>query len=531
MHDREAPRTNRSVHADEEPARPAPGHLTLTSRLAPVQRKEAAAPALDPFAIHLVAEDGVAGASSPLPYHDELRASFGRHGGALDGARAQIGGPAADASAAIGAQAYATGDRVAFASAPDRALAGHEAAHVVQQRAGVARKATLSAASDPFEEHADHVGAAFARGESVEPLLDRMPAGAASGAVQRKEAPPAQDPAPAAPVADNPTYVTARLSIVEWFQKQITLATLVIQHEQAAFEKFKKYSSKEFNDRGNLPLTILELALNLVPAAASLASLVAEIRVGSKALQLAKDVEALGAARTSVNMEKQLAARYPAAYRTLRNDRLDQIAAAKATIVDSKDALKTAKQGAEKASSAGTLVDAASDTGGAIKAGADIPGAAATGASEDSLFELKTIDTISQFEDEALGGLLLREGKLQELMESVRTAGPEWDLDAYVKQNLGEMTVPMIEEKLGLLPAAEKAFELQLYKTRYLDTHEAVYQYVHSDYYGTDTEGVYGLPDAVEARIRELGGEALLTPGNLKQVHVEQPMPHFGHDR
>ena len=42
------------------------------------------------------------------------------------------GGVAADASEAIGAQAYATGNDVALESAPDLHTAAHEAAHVVR---------------------------------------------------------------------------------------------------------------------------------------------------------------------------------------------------------------------------------------------------------------------------------------------------------------------------------------------------------------------------------------------------------------
>jgi hypothetical protein len=81
-----------------------------------------------------IAGHGVAGASSSLPYLDTIQRSFGSHD--VSGTRVQVGGAATEASHAIGAQAYATGDRVAFAAAPDLHTAAHEAAHVVQQRAG-----------------------------------------------------------------------------------------------------------------------------------------------------------------------------------------------------------------------------------------------------------------------------------------------------------------------------------------------------------------------------------------------------------
>jgi hypothetical protein len=80
------------------------------------------------------AERGVASASSQLPHLDTIQQSFGRHD--VSGVRAQVGGDAAGASGALGAQAYAVGDRVAFASAPDLHTAAHEAAHVVQQAGG-----------------------------------------------------------------------------------------------------------------------------------------------------------------------------------------------------------------------------------------------------------------------------------------------------------------------------------------------------------------------------------------------------------
>jgi hypothetical protein len=139
----------------------APGRRTLTSRFA------SRAPSVED-----IAAEGVAGAGAPLPYLTELKASFGRHAGALDGATAHVGGAAGEAAGAIGARAYATGDRLGFESAPDRALIAHEAAHIVQQQAGVHRKAELGDETDELERNADDVGAAFAAGDSVEALLD-----------------------------------------------------------------------------------------------------------------------------------------------------------------------------------------------------------------------------------------------------------------------------------------------------------------------------------------------------------------------
>lgn len=139
----------------------------------------------DPAAI---AAAGTHGASAKLPFLGEIQRSFGAHD--VSGARAQIGGPALEASGALGAVAYAHGDSVAFASPPDLHTAAHEAAHVVQQRAGVHLKSGLDGGrSDPFEQHADAVADAVVRGESAESLLHARPGnggGSSTQVVQRK---------------------------------------------------------------------------------------------------------------------------------------------------------------------------------------------------------------------------------------------------------------------------------------------------------------------------------------------------------
>ena len=116
----------------------APGKQTLTSRLfatrsvaAPIQRR--AAPSSgdvaseEPAAVHAQAAAGVSGAGAELPFRDLIEQAFGFDHD-LSGIRAHIGGPAAAAAEAIGATAYATGNDIAFASAPDLHTAAHEAA-------------------------------------------------------------------------------------------------------------------------------------------------------------------------------------------------------------------------------------------------------------------------------------------------------------------------------------------------------------------------------------------------------------------
>src|SRR5262249_13643045 len=119
---------------------------------------------------------------------DQIQHAFGRHD--VTGVQAHTDGAAASASTAIGAEAYATGNDVAFGSAsPSLHTAAHEAAHVVQQRAGVQLKGGVGAAGDSYEQHADAVADAVVQGKSAEPLLDQhAPSGgsAAGVGVQRK---------------------------------------------------------------------------------------------------------------------------------------------------------------------------------------------------------------------------------------------------------------------------------------------------------------------------------------------------------
>lgn len=165
-------------------------HQGLWSMLSgqPVQAKAAE---LDSVTTQEVAASGVAGPGASLPHLAQIQRSFGGHD--VRSIRAHVGGDATTAATAIGAEAYATGDAVAFRSAPSLHLAAHEAAHVVQQRGGVSLKGGVGAAGDAYEQHADAVADAVVAGRSAEPLLSEFAGtGATSTAIQRKGADAAQ---------------------------------------------------------------------------------------------------------------------------------------------------------------------------------------------------------------------------------------------------------------------------------------------------------------------------------------------------
>ena len=65
--------------------------------------------------------------------------------------------------------------------------AAHEAAHVVQQRAGVQLRGELDdGRGDPYEHHADAVADKVVRGESAEALLEPFAGRGGAATVQRK---------------------------------------------------------------------------------------------------------------------------------------------------------------------------------------------------------------------------------------------------------------------------------------------------------------------------------------------------------
>ncbi len=136
----------------------------------------------DAETVHRAAAHGVSGAGGSLPFLDTIQRSFGHHD--VGHVSAHVGGAAAEAAQGMGAQAYAVGGNVAFRSTPDLHTAAHEAAHVVQQRAGVHLKGGVGEVGDPYERHADAVADRVVRGESAEGLLDEMSGGGDAEGVQ-----------------------------------------------------------------------------------------------------------------------------------------------------------------------------------------------------------------------------------------------------------------------------------------------------------------------------------------------------------
>src|SRR5262245_60703632 len=166
-----------------------PGKQTLTAALGalPVQAKASGDASGDHGDVHAAASAGISGPGGALPHLDHIQRSFGRHD--VSGIQSHQDDRAAEGARAMGATAFATGNHVAFAGAPSLHTAAHEAAHIVQQRAGVQLSGGVGRSGDAYEQHADQVADLVVKGESSEALLGQLGgSGGAGGAVQRYEA-------------------------------------------------------------------------------------------------------------------------------------------------------------------------------------------------------------------------------------------------------------------------------------------------------------------------------------------------------
>ncbi|MCC6994287.1 MAG: DUF4157 domain-containing protein [Deltaproteobacteria bacterium] len=150
-----------------------------------LQRRETGAATPAGTSPHEVAAAGVNGPASQFPHAGALGASYGR---AIT-AQAHFGAEPRAACEALGAEAFAIGDHVAFASeSPSLELAGHEAAHTLQQAGGVQLAGGVGQVGDQHEQAADHAASLAARGESAAHLFAAPGTPSASAVVQKKSA-------------------------------------------------------------------------------------------------------------------------------------------------------------------------------------------------------------------------------------------------------------------------------------------------------------------------------------------------------
>src|SRR5689334_16724890 len=107
-------------HEDEDVQAQGAGPEAAESPVGGVQMKGAlgGAPQAAGSALSHWAEAGVSGGGGALPHLDRIQKSFGP-GHDVGGIESHVGGKAGTAAQKIGAEAYATQNKVAFAQSPD----------------------------------------------------------------------------------------------------------------------------------------------------------------------------------------------------------------------------------------------------------------------------------------------------------------------------------------------------------------------------------------------------------------------------
>jgi hypothetical protein len=123
-------------------------------------------------AVHRASVFGVSGAAAPLPFASQIQKAFGKHD--VSNVQAYTDPAAVESNREMNAEAYTRGNQIAFGRTPDLHLVAEEAAHVVQQRAGVKLSGGVGKPDDAYEHHAHAVADAVVAGQSAEPILDMM---------------------------------------------------------------------------------------------------------------------------------------------------------------------------------------------------------------------------------------------------------------------------------------------------------------------------------------------------------------------
>ncbi len=149
--------------------------------LAPVQRHGGGG---GDGGVHAAAAHGISGSGGAMPFQSRIQKSFGGYD--IGHVQAHTDRAAQEGSAAMGANAFATGSHVAFGKSPDLHTAAHEAAHVIQQKGGVSLSGGVGAVGDRYEQHADAVADRVVAGESAADLLSQYAGGGGGSGVQRQ---------------------------------------------------------------------------------------------------------------------------------------------------------------------------------------------------------------------------------------------------------------------------------------------------------------------------------------------------------
>jgi hypothetical protein len=261
----------------------------------------------------------------------------------------------------------------------------------------------------------------------------------------------------------NPTWSPAGLYMVNYFQRVELRARDLVDMKKTALTQFANYTSAVFDESGALGLTLLKLAIGLLPLGGEVNEALSEAAEADKALKL----------------------------------------------------ISAAADGAEK------LVEAGGDVAKEHKEEIARQSEAAK-----TLFRASRIESLSGL----AAGLYEKIESRQDALRSffghdwVKYSPGTWDLEAMVKDSLGG--IPPAEGFAEKLKKVGEEFELQLYKDYFVTQGRASWVTVENEYYGTTSRpGLRGVPEKVQERVKELGGERIWD-GAKKVTQTQQRPPN-----
>lgn len=281
-------------------ATPSSDESFLESIIGPVQRREASEGTAQD--VHEAASAGISGDARELPHLDKIQASFGTHD--VSSVKAHSDERASAAASSMGASAFATGDHVVFAGTPDLHTAAHEAAHVVQQRAGVHLKGGVGQEGDAYERHADAVADAVVRGESAQSMLDQSVRASSSSTdsppIQRQAA-PAEGTVTRAELNE----VVAKMNLINAYSMQMDF---VFASMKAGIEDTCGRLEKRKTPRNDMMSRMVEIAASA--AVAGVAGVVAEAAAKRLAGGLSRALSSPGTQLNEITIYLQSSQRF-----------------------------------------------------------------------------------------------------------------------------------------------------------------------------------------------------------------------------
>ncbi|MGK0358766.1 MAG: hypothetical protein ACI9U2_001059 [Bradymonadia bacterium] len=218
--------------------------------------------------VHAAAALGTSGSGGAMPFGEQIQASFGQHD--ISNVQAFTGPNAEQGCDAMGAEAFATGTKVAFGTTPTLHTAAHEAAHTVQQKGGISLAGGVGKERDQYERQADAVADLVVQGKSAEALLGPASGGSTSAAVQRVKTDKAETEALSPAV---------REKLISRTRDLIPLAGSAYMKACRDYEKKLQGAAKK---KANVATMALEVALAFIPPNFSTAAKNALMGISSK---------------------------------------------------------------------------------------------------------------------------------------------------------------------------------------------------------------------------------------------------------